>query len=162
MKTLLRSIQLVLLLFLPAIIFAQDNKESLSPFASEQLSKKIINTEKAPRAIGPYNQGIVAGGFLFTSGQLPINPATGALASTIEEQAIQVLDNLKAIVEAAGVSLEEVVKCTVYLQNMSDFDAVNKIYSTYFPNNPPARVCVEVSKMAKNALIEIDAIALIE
>ena len=123
------------------------------------MSKKIICTDKAPGAIGPYNQGIVAGGFLFTSGQLPINPVTGIVAPTIEEQTIQVLDNLKAIIEAAGCTLEKVVKCTVYLQNMNDFAIMNGIYATYFQNNSPARVCVEVSKMAKNALVEIDAIA---
>lgn len=123
------------------------------------MSKKIISTDKAPGAIGPYNQGIVAGGFLFTSGQLPINPLTGIVAQTIEEQTIQVLDNLKAIIGAAGCTLEKVVKCTVYLQNMNDFAVMNGIYATYFPNNPPARACVEVSKMAKNALVEIDAIA---
>ena len=125
------------------------------------MSKRIISTEKAPAAIGPYNQGIVAGGFLFTSGQLPINPVTGQVPSSIEEQTIQVLDNLKAIIEAAGSSMEKVVKCTVYLQNFSDFEVMNKIYSTYFPLNSPARATVEVSKMAKNALVEIDAVAIV-
>jgi 2-iminobutanoate/2-iminopropanoate deaminase len=123
------------------------------------MSKIIISTDKAPGAIGPYNQGIVAGGFLFTSGQLPINPSTGIVAPTIAEQTIQVLDNLKAIIGAAGSTLEKVVKCTVYLQNMNDFAVMNGIYATYFPHNPPARATVEVSKMAKNALVEIDAIA---
>jgi len=123
------------------------------------MNKKIINTDYAPGVIGPYNQGVVSGGFLFTSGQLPINPKTGEVSSTIEEQTKQVLDNLKAIIEAAGSTLERVVKCTVYIQNMGDFEVVNKIYGTYFQNNAPARACVEVSKMAKNALIEIDAIA---
>jgi 2-iminobutanoate/2-iminopropanoate deaminase len=125
------------------------------------MSKKIISTDKAPGALGPYNQGIVAGGFLFTSGQLPINPLTGIVTQTIEEQTIQVLDNVKAIIEAAGCTMEKVVKCTVYLQNMNDFAVMNGIYATYFPNNPPARACVEVSKMAKNSLVEIDAIALL-
>lgn len=125
------------------------------------MSKIIISTEKAPAAIGPYNQGIVAGGFLYTSGQLPINPVTGQVPSTIEEQTIQVLDNLKAIVDAAGSAMEKVVKCTVYLQNFNDFDVMNKIYATYFPTNPPARACVEISKMAKNALVEIDAVAIV-
>lgn len=124
------------------------------------MSKKTISTEKSPAAIGPYNQGIVAGGFLYTSGQLPINPVTGQVPSSIEEQTVQVLDNLKAIIEAAGSSMESVVKCTVYLQNFSDFEPMNKIYSTYFQTNPPARACVEVSKMAKNALVEIDAIVI--
>lgn len=125
------------------------------------MNKKIISTEKSPAAIGPYNQGIAGGGYLFTSGQLPIHPVTGEVSSTIEEQTTQVLDNLKAIIEAGGSTMENVVKCTVYLQNMNDFAVVNQIYSTYFSINPPARACVEVSKMAKNALVEIDAIALV-
>jgi len=125
------------------------------------MNKTLIKTEKAPAAIGPYNQGISAGGFLFTSGQLPINPVNGQLPSTIEEQTVQVLDNLKAIIEAAGSSMEKVVKCTVYLQNFSDFAVMNQVYSTYFTVNQPARATVEVSKMAKDALIEIDAIAIL-
>jgi len=124
------------------------------------MNKKIISTDKSPAAIGPYNQGVGANGFLFTSGQLPIHPITGVIPPSIEAQTLQVLDNLKAIVEAGGNSMENVVKCTVYLQNMADFDVMNKIYSTYFLQNSPARVCVEVSKMAKNVLIEIDAIAI--
>jgi 2-iminobutanoate/2-iminopropanoate deaminase len=125
------------------------------------MSKKIISTENSPAAIGPYNQGIVAGGFLFTSGQLPIHPLTGVVPPTIEEQTVQVLENLKAIVEATGITMGKVVKCTVYIQRMEDFAVMNQIYATYFPENPPARACVEVSKMAKNALVEIDAIAII-
>lgn len=125
------------------------------------MSKKLISTDKSPAAIGPYNQGIVANGFLFTSGQLPIHPVTGEVPGSIEEQTVQVLDNLKAIIEAAGTTMENVVKCTVYIQNMSDFAVMNQIYSTYFPNNPPARACVEISKIAKNALVEIDAIAIV-
>jgi 2-iminobutanoate/2-iminopropanoate deaminase len=125
------------------------------------MSKKIISTENSPAAIGPYNQGIVAGGFLFTSGQLPIHPLTGVVPPTIEEQTVQVFENLKAIVEATGITMGKVVKCTVYIQRMEDFAVMNQIYATYFPENPPARACVEVSKMAKNALVEIDAIAII-
>jgi 2-iminobutanoate/2-iminopropanoate deaminase len=125
------------------------------------MSKTSISTENSPAAIGPYNQGIVANGFLFTSGQLPIHPVTGEVPATIEEQAVQVLDNLKAIIEAAGTTMEKVVKCTVYIQNMSDFAVVNQIYSTYFPTNPPARACVEISKIAKEALVEIDAIVIV-
>ncbi len=125
------------------------------------MKKIVIHTDKSPRAIGPYNQGIVAGGFLFTSGQLPINPYSGEIPSSIEDQTKQVLENLKAILEEAGTTLQQVVKCTVYIQNMNDFDLVNNIYKGYFKDNAPSRACVEVSKMAKNALIEIDAIALI-
>jgi 2-iminobutanoate/2-iminopropanoate deaminase len=123
------------------------------------MSKIKISTNKSPGAIGPYNQGIVAGGFLFTSGQLPIHPESGNLAATIEEQTVQVLENLKAIIEASGSNMGKVVKCTVYLQDMNDFAVMNKIYANYFFDIAPARACVEVSKMAKNALIEIDAIA---
>ena len=125
------------------------------------MSKTKISTNKAPGAIGPYNQGIVAGGFLFTSGQLPINPKTGEVPEGIEKQTAQVLDNLKAIIEEAGSSLDNVVKCTVYIRNMDDFNVMNDIYATYFKNVAPARACVEVSKMAKNALVEIDAIAIV-
>ena len=123
------------------------------------MEKLIIKTEKSPAAIGPYNQGTVAGGFLFTSGQLPINPVTGLVPSTIEEQTVQVMENLKAIIEAAGSSMEKVMKCTVYITNMDDFAVMNGIYATYFPANPPARATVEISKLAKNAMVEIDAIA---
>jgi len=126
------------------------------------MAKSAIKTNKSPGAIGPYNQGIVAGGFLFTSGQLPINPETGEVPAGIEKQTAQVLDNLKAIVEEAGSSLDNVVKCTVYIQNMDDFNVMNGIYAAYFKNVPPARACVEVSKMAKNALVEIDAIVIIK
>jgi 2-iminobutanoate/2-iminopropanoate deaminase len=125
------------------------------------MSKKIISTENSPAAIGPYNQGIVANGFLFTSGQLPIHPVTGEVPPTIEEQTVQVLDNLKAIIEAAGTTMQNVVKCTVYIQNMGDFAVMNQIYSTYFPTNPPARACVEISKIAREALVEIDAIVIV-
>jgi len=126
------------------------------------MIKSIVRTKKSPAAIGPYNQGIISGGFLFTSGQLPIHPDTGKIPDTIQEQTIQVLENLKAIIESAGSSLENVVKCTVYLQNFSDFEVMNQVYATYFTNNQPARATVEVSKMAKNALVEIDAIAIVE
>jgi len=125
-------------------------------------AKKIISTAEAPSAIGPFSQGTVAGGLLFTSGQLPIQPGTGAVPATIEEQTKQVLENLKAIILASGSSLEKVVKCTVYLKNFKDFAAMNAIYASYFPKDPPARACVEVSKMAKDALVEIDAIAIVK
>lgn len=135
---------------------------SCSQDDASAVSKKIISTENSPAAIGPYNQGIVVGGFLFTSGQLPIHPKTGEIPQTVEEQTKLVLENLKAIIEAAGSSLDQVVRCTVYLQDMNDFSTMNGIYATFFEENPPARVCVEVSKMAKNALVEIDAIAIVE
>jgi 2-iminobutanoate/2-iminopropanoate deaminase len=122
--------------------------------------KKVISTAEAPQAIGPYSQAIEAGGFVFVSGQIPLIPATGELVEgSVEVQTARVLENLKAILEAAGSSLESVVKTTVYITNMDDFAKVNGIYGQYFQENPPARVCVEVSKLPKGALVEIDVIA---
>ena len=122
--------------------------------------KKVISTAEATQAIGPYSQAIEAGGFVFVSGQIPLIPATGELGEgSVEVQTARVLENLKAILEAAGSSLESVVKTTVYITNMDDFAKVNGIYGQYFQENPPARVCVEVSKLPKGALVEIDVIA---
>lgn len=125
------------------------------------MQRTIVQTKHAPGAIGPYNQGIVVGDLLFTSGQLPMHPETGEVPSGIEAQTVQVLDNLKAIIEAAGSNMTQVVKATLYLQDMNDFATVNEIYSRYFPESAPARACVEVSKMAKDALVEIDAVAIV-
>ena len=122
--------------------------------------KKVISTAEAPKAIGPYSQAIEAGGFIFVSGQIPLIPATGEIVEgSVEVQTARVLENLKAILEAAGASLEDVVKTTVYITNMDDFAKVNGIYGQYFQENSPARVCVEVSKLPKGALVEIDVIA---
>ena len=122
--------------------------------------KKVISTAEAPQAIGPYSQAIEAGGFVLVSGQIPLIPASGELVEgSVEVQTARVLENLKAILEAAGSSLESVVKTTVYITNMDDFAKVNGIYGQYFQENPPARVCVEVSKLPKGALVEIDVIA---
>ena len=122
---------------------------------------EIIATNNAPGAIGPYSQAVkTAGGMLFVSGQIPLVPATGAVVEGgIEAQTTQVLDNLKAIVTAAGYSLADVVKTTVYITNMEDFGRVNEIYGKYFTENCPARVCVEVSRLPKDVLVEIDVIA---
>ena len=122
---------------------------------------EIIKTENAPGAIGPYSQAVkTAGGMLFVSGQIPLVPATGAVVDGgIEEQAVQVLDNLKAIVTAAGYTLADVVKTTVYITDIGNFEKVNEIYAKYFTENCPARVCVEVSRLPKDVLIEIDVIA---
>ncbi len=122
---------------------------------------KVISTKRAPQAIGPYSQAIqAAGGLIFVSGQIPLVPETGEIvAGGIEAQATQVLNNLQAILEAAGSKLENVVKTTVYIKNIGDFAAVNAIYAKYFTENCPARVCVEVSNLPKAALIEIDVIA---
>lgn len=119
----------------------------------------IVHTDQAPEAIGPYSQAIVAGGLVFTSGQIAINPATGAIeAATIEEQTKQVCENLKAVLTAAGSSLERVIKTTCYLQNMDDFAAFNRVYGTYFTGKP-ARSCVAVKTLPKNVLVEVDTIA---
>lgn len=122
--------------------------------------KETIRTTKAPAAIGPYSQGIRAGGLVFISGQLPLDPVTGEFSGPdIESQTRQSLLNVSAIAEEAGTSLQNAVKVTVYLTHMSDFAAVNRVYTTFFHENCPARVAVEVSELPKGARIEIDAIA---
>ena len=122
--------------------------------------KKCIATDKAPQAIGPYSQAVEAGGFIFVSGQIPLVPATGEIVKgDIEAQTTQVLENLREILTAAGSSLEQAVKTTVYLTDITDFSRVNDVYARYFTKEPPARVCVEVSDLPKQALVEIDVIA---
>ena len=122
---------------------------------------EIIATDKGPGALGPYSQAVkTAGGLLFVSGQIPLVPATGEIvAGGIEEQTVQVLENIKASVEAAGYQLSDVVRTTVYLADIGDFNTVNGIYAKYFVENCPARVCIQVAKLPKAALIEIDATA---
>lgn len=122
--------------------------------------KDIINTDKAPKAIGPYSQAVAAGGFLFSSGQIPINPATGQIEVTdASNQARQVLENLKAVLEAYGLSFSSVVKTTVFIRNMDDFASINAIYGEYFKEPYPARSCVEVARLPKDVLVEIEAVA---
>ncbi len=123
------------------------------------MEKQVIFTQKAPAAIGPYSQAIRIGDFLFTSGQLPINPATGIMPEGIEEQANQSLKNIKSILEEAGIGLENVVKTTIFLKDLDDFVKVNEIYNSFFTENYPARSCVQVSKVPKDALIEVEAVA---
>jgi len=124
------------------------------------MKKEIIKTKKAPLASGPYSQAIKTGNLLFLSGQISRNPETNEfIDGDIEVQTEQVLKNIKAVLEAGGSLLENVVKVTVYLRNIEDFALVNKVYSRYFENNLPARSCVEVSKLPKDAKIEIEAIA---
>jgi 2-iminobutanoate/2-iminopropanoate deaminase len=118
-------------------------------------------TDKAPKPIGPYSQAIRAGGFIFCSGQTPIDPATGQLVSgSIEQQTARVLENLKAVLEAAGSSLALAVKTTVYLKDMNDFAAMNAEYAKYFPSAPPARSTIEAARLPKDCRVEIDIIAL--
>ena len=122
--------------------------------------KQIIHTNNAPQAIGPYSQAVMANGTLYVSGQIPVVPATGAIISDkVEDQARQVLENVKAVVEAAGLTLDNVVKTTVFIKNMDDFAVINGIYSEYFKENCPARACVEVARLPKDVLIEMEAIA---
>jgi len=122
--------------------------------------KKIIQTDNAPQAIGPYSQAVEANGLVFVSGQIPIDPKTGYLASGgIREQMKQVMENGKAILAAAGCGMDQVVKATIYLRNIGDFTAVNEVYGGYFTNEPPARATVEVSRLPKEAEVEIDFIA---
>jgi len=121
--------------------------------------KKIIATDKAPKAVGPYSQAVEANGTLYISGQLPINPASGEMPSTIEEQSRQALENIGAILKEAGLSFDNVVKTTVLLQDVNDFAAMNGVYAQYFVKDMPARVCYEVAAIPKGAKVEIDAIA---
>ena len=127
------------------------------------MEKKPVSTNKAPSAIGPYSQGIIAKGTaVFISGQIPIDPATGSVAgSSIEAQARQSLNNLKAVLKAAGAGLENVVKTTVFLTDINDFAAMNTVYAEFFTENYPARSAVQVAKLPKDVKIEIEAIAFI-
>lgn len=120
---------------------------------------KEIQTNNAPAAVGPYSQAVVTNNMLFTSGQIPVNPLTGEIPDGIEAQANQVFTNLKNLLEAAGTSIAKTIKTTVFIQNMDDFAKVNQIYETYFSAPYPARSCVEVSKLPKGVLIEVEAIA---
>jgi 2-iminobutanoate/2-iminopropanoate deaminase len=122
--------------------------------------KTAVSTKDAPGAIGPYSQAIKAGGFLFVSGQIPIDPATGALIiGGITEQTRRVLDNLGAILKAAGTSFDHVVKTTVYLSDMGEFAAMNEVYATYFPAPAPARATVQAARLPRDVKVEIDLIA---
>ena len=126
------------------------------------MNKKVIHTEKAPAAIGPYSQAIQANGFLFISGQLPVDPATGAFAGdTIEEQTHQSLTNIRNILIEAGADMSNVVKTTVLLKNIGDFAKMNEIYAEFFTGDCPARAAFEVAALPKNALVEIEAVAVL-
>ncbi len=125
--------------------------------------KEIISTPKAPAAIGPYSQAVKAGDLLFVSGQIPLDPATGALIpeTTIQAQATRVFQNLSAILEQAGGSLDNVVKTTVFLKNMEDFVPMNQVYQSFFQTDCPARSAVEVARLPKDVLVEVEAIAVL-
>ena len=122
--------------------------------------KNVISTDKAPAAIGPYSQAIEVNGLVYTSGVIPVNPATGEIVgSTAAEQAEQAIGNLKNLVEAAGSSMDKVIKTVVFIKNMDDFGKINEVYGKYFQEPYPARSCVEVARLPKDVLIEIEAIA---
>ena len=123
-------------------------------------NKKIYSTENAPAAIGPYSQAVRAGDYLFLSGQLPIDPATGQFTGNeIKSQTRQSLTNIKAILESAGLTLANVVKTTVFITDMNAFAEMNAVYAEFFPEEPPARSCVEVARLPKDALVEIECVA---
>lgn len=127
------------------------------------MDKAMIETNKAPAAIGPYTQGVKVGNLIFTSGQLPVNPETGELITNdIQAETRQCLENVKAILEEAGSSLDHAVKLTVFIKDMNQFSKINEVYATYFPGDKPARSCVEVARLPKDANIEIEAIAMVK
>jgi 2-iminobutanoate/2-iminopropanoate deaminase len=126
------------------------------------MKKQAIRTDRAPKAIGPYEQAIVANGFVFTAGQIPLDPKTGNIVEGgIAAQTRQVLENLSAVLEAAGASMDSVVKATVFLKNMGDFAAMNEVYTEYFAASKPARSTVAVAELPRGALVEIDLCAVL-
>jgi 2-iminobutanoate/2-iminopropanoate deaminase len=126
------------------------------------VKKRVIQTEKAPKAIGPYSQAIRAGNFLFLSGQIPLDPKTGDLVKgDIGQQTKQVLENIKRVLESQKLGMEDVVKVTIFLKDIENFNRMNEVYGTYFPSFPPARSTVEVARLPRDVEIEIEAIALI-
>lgn len=126
------------------------------------MNKSIISTEKAPAAIGPYSQAVKLENLIFTSGQIPADPSSGEIVpGGVEPQARQALKNLKEVLNAAGASLNNVIKTTVFIKNMDDFALINGIYAQFFGEQPPARSCVEVARLPKDVLVEIEAVAYI-
>jgi 2-iminobutanoate/2-iminopropanoate deaminase len=124
--------------------------------------KKIVKTDQAPAPVGPYNQAVISGNFIFTAGQIAIDPETGQLdESDVRKQTERVIQNVEAVLKAAGSDLNKVLKTTVFLKNMDDFAAMNEVYAKYFISEPPARSAVEVSRLPKDVLVEIECIALI-
>jgi 2-iminobutanoate/2-iminopropanoate deaminase len=125
------------------------------------MSKTIISTDKSPAAIGPYSQAVEVNGIVYTSGMIPVVPATGEIVEGgVEEQTKQVFDNLKALLEVAGSGLDQVFKTTVFIKDMNDFGTINAVYATYFDGDFPARSCVEVARLPKDVLLEVEVIAL--
>ena len=128
--------------------------------SAEPSKRRVVATDSAPRAIGPYSQAVVAGGFLFCSGQIPLDPESGILVSgTVADETRRVLENLRAVLAAAGLGLDAVVRTTVYLTDLADFPVVNQVYAEFFPAPSPARSTVQVAALPRQARVEIDAIA---
>ena len=128
--------------------------------ANHGVANQVVSTDKAPKAIGPYSQAIVCGDLIFTSGQIPLDPATQALVTgDVREQTERVMENLGAVLQAAGAGFENVVKATIFLADLADFATVNEIYGKRFPRSPPARSTVQVAALPKGARVEIDLIA---
>ena len=126
------------------------------------MTKQIVATTHAPKALGPYSQAVRAGAYIFTAGQLGLDPATGKLAEGVEAQTKQALTNLAAVLEAAGSGLDRAVKTTCFLANMADFQVFNAVYATFFPENPPARSTIQAGALPAGAQVEIEVIALAE
>lgn len=122
-------------------------------------SRRLVHTDKAPAALGPYSQAVAVSGLVFCAGQIPLDPAAGSVPEGIEAQTRQALANLAAVLEAAGTGLGDVVKTTVFLKNMDDFAAMNSVYATFFQDSPPARSTVEVARLPRDVLVEVEAIA---
>jgi len=146
------------------VIARPDSLPAREPIPQEEAISpiQIVHTKKAPVAVGPYSQAVSANGFLFTAGQIPIDPTTGKVTQgDIKVQTRQVMENLKAVVEAGGSSFANVVKTTVFMKDMNEFAAMNEVYGEYFKEHPPARSTVEVARLPKDVRIEIEAVALI-
>ena len=127
------------------------------------MTRTVVSTKDAPAAIGPYSQAVCAGGFLFASGQIPIDPATGEMVNgDARAQTTRVLENVRAVLEAGGSSFERVVKSTVFLLDLADFAAMNEVYATYFPHAPPARSTIQVARLPRDARVEIEIVALLD
>jgi 2-iminobutanoate/2-iminopropanoate deaminase len=127
------------------------------------MSKRIVRTEQAPQAIGPYSQAVVGGGFVYVAGQLALDPRTGQLVpGDVRIQTKRVMENIRAILESAGSSLDRVVKTTVFLRDLNDFGAMNEIYGSYFQEDPPARSTFQVAKLPRDGAVEIEAVALVK
>lgn len=123
------------------------------------MEKTVVATQNAPAAIGPYSQGISVGNLVYTSGQMPLNPQTKVMETEISAASKQVMENVKAILEQAGVTMADVIKTTCFLKNMDDFAAFNAVYATYFPENPPARSCIQAAKLPMDVIVEVEAVA---